>query len=91
MLMNKTSQLSLQKRPAASTRPIVSTNAVALKPLPYAVDALEPHMSKSTFEVRIRGVLVPCSVVVLPGRTDICKQARISRYHHLQLLWGSVG
>uniref|UniRef100_A0A7S0N9X5 Superoxide dismutase n=1 Tax=Chlamydomonas leiostraca TaxID=1034604 RepID=A0A7S0N9X5_9CHLO len=35
-------------RPARRT--LVTMNAVELKPLPYAMDALEPHMSKSTFE-----------------------------------------
>lgn len=35
-------------RPARGT--LVTMNAVQLKPLPYAMDALEPHMSKSTFE-----------------------------------------
>jgi Fe-Mn family superoxide dismutase len=28
----------------------VAANAITQKPLPYAMDALEPHMSKSTFE-----------------------------------------
>jgi hypothetical protein len=28
----------------------VAARAVTLKELPYAMDALEPHMSKSTFE-----------------------------------------
>lgn len=41
-------------RHAASSRPARRTqvvrNAVDLKPLPYAMDALEPHMSKQTFE-----------------------------------------
>ena len=36
-------------RPTA--RPSVRANALSLKPLPYAPDALEPHMSKSTFDV----------------------------------------
>nr|QBY35575.1 chloroplast iron superoxide dismutase 1 [Dunaliella salina] len=44
------SKLNMTARPAPAQRPSVRTNAVALKPLPYAPDALEPHMSKATFE-----------------------------------------
>lgn len=33
-----------------SRRTLVTMNAVELKPPPYALDALEPHMSKQTFE-----------------------------------------
>lgn len=50
--------LSLASQKAASARlaaarpakRAVAARAVALKELPYAMDALEPHMSKSTFE-----------------------------------------
>eukprot|EP00983_Pelagomonas_calceolata_P126964 1161353-Pelagomonas_calceolata.AAC.1 len=61
------SKLNMTARPAPAQRPSVRTNAVALKPLPYAPDALEPHMSKATFEVRLTflwpgGIALPACV-----------------------------
>ncbi|PNH11408.1 Superoxide dismutase [Fe], chloroplastic [Tetrabaena socialis] len=37
-------------RPAGGRRAVVTKAALALKPPPYALDALEPHMSKQTLE-----------------------------------------
>jgi len=45
-------KLNVAARPTPAARPVVRTSALSLKPLPYAPDALEPHMSKATFEVR---------------------------------------
>lgn len=54
MLLQKQQQASsLRAAQPAAARGLVVPRAVAHKPLPYAADALEPHMSKSTFEVRL--------------------------------------
>ena len=40
----------LTRRAVSNKRTLTTAMAVELKPLPYAMDALEPHMSKQTFE-----------------------------------------
>ncbi|GBG00492.1 superoxide dismutase, partial [Raphidocelis subcapitata] len=49
-LANRMSLKSGVARPTAARRAVVVRAALELKPLPYAMDALEPHMSKSTLE-----------------------------------------
>lgn len=50
MMSSKTS--SAVSRPApASRRTLVIRSAVTLPPLPYAADALEPHISKATLDI----------------------------------------
>lgn len=49
-LANRMSLKSGVARPTAGRRAVMVRAALELKPLPYAMDALEPHMSKTTLE-----------------------------------------
>lgn len=49
-LSSRATSSSAGAQAAGPRRSSVRARAVSLPPLPYAMDALEPHMSKSTFE-----------------------------------------
>ena len=50
MLMNRSSKVATGRAQPASRKALVARAAIELKPLPYAMEAFEPLLSKESFE-----------------------------------------
>lgn len=50
MLMNRTAKVSTGRVQPASRKALIARAAIELKPLPYAMEAFEPLLSKESFE-----------------------------------------